>query len=138
MSNKPAWLTKGAIVCHRPTAYAFRATSLKRNPQTGALLIETQRDTYPVEECEPITLDWFLKEKRCYLINGKPILIRPTPEGLWIDEREFIEIRVIDGRYRMQWHPTDEVELASRALAQMFGGAIVREVDLTKFGMSEG
>jgi hypothetical protein len=119
--TKPHWLTRGAIALHNNTA--FIPVQLKTDGKQK-FAIDGLNNLYLIDELEPATPDSFKIPHQFILKDGAVVTVERTTNGLSINGIERVRI-------------PDEVDIACRSLAQMFDGAIVKDVNLARFGIVE-
>lgn len=119
--TKPSWLTRNAIALHKGTA--FIPVQLKTDGKQK-FAIDGLSNLYPIDELQPATPDSFKTPRQFILKDGAVVTVERTENGLSINGIERVRI-------------PDEVDLACRSLAQMFDGAIVKDVNLAQFGIVE-
>jgi hypothetical protein len=119
--TKPSWLTRNAIALHRDTA--FIPVQLKTDGKQK-FAIDGLSNLYPIDELEPATPDSFKTPHQFILKDGAVVTVERTANGLSINGIERVRI-------------PDEIDIACRSLAQMFDGAIVKDVNLARFGIVE-
>lgn len=118
---KPSWLTRNAIALHKGTA--FIPVQLKTDGKQK-FAIDGLSNLYPIDELEPATPDSFKTPRQFILKDGAVVRIGRTANGLSINGIERVRI-------------PDEIDIACQNLAQMFDGAIVKDVNLAQFGIVE-
>ncbi len=121
MTTKPSWLTRNEIALHKDTA--FIPVQLKTDGKQK-FAIDGLSNLYPIDELQPATPDSFKTPRQFILKDGAVVTVERTANGLSINGIERVQI-------------PDEVDLACRSLAQMFDGAIVKNVNLAQFGIVE-